>query len=75
MIARQEITNLRQQLRLVQGRCDTCVHATAVSTTALPTLHNAPHSDSPDTSLPTPFSHKSNRQPVISRATRQIQSP
>jgi hypothetical protein len=42
MIARRETTNLGQQPHLLQGRCDTCVHAADVSTTTLPTMHSAP---------------------------------
>jgi len=75
MIARQETTNPGQQPRLLQGRCDTCVNATAVSTTVLPMMHNATHSDSPDTSLRASFSQQSYRESPTPRANRQIQSP
>jgi hypothetical protein len=75
MIAKRETTNLGQQSRLLRGRCDTCVPASAVSPTALPTMHNAPHSDLPYISLRAPFSEQSYRQSPIPRANRRIQSP
>jgi hypothetical protein len=75
MISRRETINLGQQPRLLQGRCDTCVHATAANTTTLPLMHNALHSDSPYTSLRAPFTHQSCPQSPVSRTHQQIQSP
>ena len=75
MIASQQTMNLGQQPRLSQGRCNTCVHAAALSTTTVPTIHRAPHSDSPYTSLRVPFTQQSYPQSPISRTNRQIQSP
>ena len=75
MIARRETTNLGQQPQLLLGRCDTCVHAAAVSTTTLPTTHRAPHSDSSYTLLRASFTQQSYPQSPISRTNRLIQSP
>ena len=75
MIARRETTSLGQHPRLLHGRCDTCVHAVVVSTTTLPTMHPAPHSDSSCTFLRAPFTQQSYPQSPISRTNRQIQSP
>ena len=75
MIARQEITSLGQHPRLLQGRCDTCVHTATVSTATLPTMHRTPHSDSSCTLLRASFTQHSYPQPPTSRTNRQIQSP